>query len=94
MLAVEQPLEAVDAQAGWSGGDCMTETSHTPAGIAYDRAGPSGELPVVLIHAGIADRRMWGLQWRELSAERDVVRLDLRGFGEPAVRPRGALSRR
>lgn len=30
--------------------------------------------------------------WPPLTAERDVVRLDLRGFGESAVRPHGALS--
>jgi 3-oxoadipate enol-lactonase len=46
--------------------------------------------PVVLLHAGIADRRMWDLQWPPLTAERDVVRLDLRGFGESVVRPRAA----
>ena len=38
----------------------MTSTSYSPAGIAYDRAGPRAEPPVVLLHAGIADRRMWG----------------------------------
>jgi 3-oxoadipate enol-lactonase len=64
----------------------------TPGGIAYDRAGPRGELPVVLIHAGVADRRMWDPLWPALTAERDAVRLDLRGFGESVVRPRGALS--
>jgi 3-oxoadipate enol-lactonase len=66
-------------------------TSRTRAGIAYDRAGPRGEVPVVLLHAGVADRRMWEFQWPALTAERDVVRLDLRGFGESVMRPRGAL---
>jgi len=66
-------------------------TSRTRAGIAYDRAGPPGEVPVVLLHAGIADRRMWDPQWPALTAERDVIRLDLRGYGESVVRPRGAL---
>jgi len=69
----------------------VTTTSRTPAGIAYDRAGPRGDLPVVLIHAGVADRRMWDPLWPTLTAERDVVRLDLRGFGESAVRPLGEL---
>jgi pimeloyl-ACP methyl ester carboxylesterase len=67
-------------------------TSRTAAGIAYDRAGPTGEVPVVLIHAGIADRRMWEPQWSSLTAARDTVRLDLRGFGESIERPQGALS--
>ena len=70
----------------------MTATSRTPGGIAYDRAGPRGDLPIVLLHAGIADRRMWDPLWPVLTAERDVVRLDLRGFGESDQRPPGALS--
>jgi len=67
-------------------------TAFTADGIAYDRAGPRGELPVVLIHAGVADRGMWDPIWPELTSERDAVRLDLRGFGQSVVRPAGALA--
>jgi pimeloyl-ACP methyl ester carboxylesterase len=67
-------------------------TALTAHGIAYDRAGPRGELTVVLIHAGVADRRMWDAIWAELTDERDVVRLDLRGFGDSVARPAGSLS--
>ena len=67
-------------------------TALTAHGIAYDRAGPRGELTVVLIHAGVADRRMWDAIWAELTGERDVVRLDLRGFGDSVARPAGSLS--
>jgi 3-oxoadipate enol-lactonase len=70
----------------------LTSTTYSPTGIAYDRAGPRGDLPVVLIHAGVADRGMWDPQWPALTAERDVVRLDLRGFGESVARPSGPLS--
>ncbi|MGN6634562.1 MAG: alpha/beta fold hydrolase [Oryzihumus sp.] len=56
-------------------------------GIAYDRAGPTGGTPVLLVHAGVADRRMWEPQWAELTRRHDVVRLDLRGFGESTSRP-------
>ena len=70
----------------------MTPSSRTTAGIAYDRAGPRGDLSVVLLHAGVADRRMWDPLWSALAVERDVVRLDLRGFGESTTRPRGILS--
>jgi 3-oxoadipate enol-lactonase len=70
----------------------MTATSRTPSGIAYDRAGPGGALPVVLVHAGVADRRMWDPVWPALVADRDAVRLDLRGFGESSTRPPAALS--
>ena len=65
----------------------MTTTPRSSAGIAYERAGRTGDGPVVLIHAGIADRRMWDLLWPAFTAERDVIRLDLRGFGESCGAP-------
>ncbi len=46
---------------------------------------------MVLLHAGIADRRMWDPQWPGLASLRDAVRLDLRGFGESDRPPKGAL---
>ncbi len=36
---------------------------------------------VVLVHAGVADGRMWDGQWVDWAAHRRVTRLDLRGFG-------------
>jgi 3-oxoadipate enol-lactonase len=66
--------------------------SFTSHDIAYDREGPRGEPPVVLIHAGVADRRMWEPVWAALARDRDVVRVDLRGFGDSAGRPAGPLS--
>jgi 3-oxoadipate enol-lactonase len=59
--------------------------------LAFDREGPRGASPIVLLHAGIADRRMWDPQWRALTAERDAIRPDLRGFGESVQRPSGPL---
>jgi len=55
--------------------------------IAYDRAGPTGDAIVVLIHAGIADRRMWDPQWQRITVDHDSVRIDLRGYGESTARP-------
>jgi 3-oxoadipate enol-lactonase len=40
---------------------------------------------VVLVHAGIADARMWDPQWDALAARHRVVRYDLRGFGRADV---------
>jgi pimeloyl-ACP methyl ester carboxylesterase len=60
-------------------------------GIGYDRAGEPGSPIVVLIHAGIADRRMWEPQWGALCRTYDTIRLDLRGFGESEQPPAGAL---
>jgi len=37
--------------------------------------------PVVLIHEGICDSRMWDPQWEAFQRSHRVVRLDLRGFG-------------
>lgn len=66
-------------------------TRATSGGIAYDRAGPRYGTTVVLVHAGVADRRMWDPHWTDLVSDHDVVRLDLRGFGESVERPRGTL---
>lgn len=60
--------------------------------LAHDRAGPHGDLPAVFLHAGVADRRMWDPLWASLTAHRDALRLDLRGFGESTERPAGSLS--
>ena len=50
------------------------------AEIAYDVAG-SGP-PVLLLHAGLGDRRMWDDQVRAFAKHFTVVRFDARGFGE------------
>lgn len=53
--------------------------------LYWEEAGEGS--PVVLVHEGIADSRMWEPQWRRYSERFRVVRLDLRGFGQspPAV---------
>jgi 3-oxoadipate enol-lactonase len=62
--------------------------------LSHERSGPSGPIPLLLIHAGIADRRMWDPIWPTLTATRDVVRVDLRGYGESTERPDGPWSPR
>jgi pimeloyl-ACP methyl ester carboxylesterase len=44
--------------------------------------------PILLIHAGIADCRMWDEQVGQLSLQHMVIRCDLRGFGRT---PRGSV---
>ncbi|MFC9918627.1 alpha/beta fold hydrolase [Agromyces binzhouensis] len=61
-------------------------TGATPSGITFDRIATPGT-PIVLIHAGIADRRMWDPQWAHLESVRPAVRLDLRGFGSTTTEP-------
>ncbi|HEY8987876.1 MAG TPA: alpha/beta fold hydrolase, partial [Candidatus Limnocylindrales bacterium] len=74
----------------------MTDGANTPgpggrtaAGIAFDHRG-SGS-PLVLVHAGVADRRMWDPQLPTLSAAHRVIRYDARGFGE-SLPPQGSWS--
>ena len=51
--------------------------------LAWDQAG-SGP-PVVLLHAGIADRRMWSEVVAGLRNEFRLVSVDLRGYGESST---------
>lgn len=43
--------------------------------------------PVVLVHAGICDSRMWDPQWETFPRAHRVVRYDLRGFGRSPLGP-------
>jgi 3-oxoadipate enol-lactonase len=61
------------------------EATLNGARIHYERSG-SG-MPVVMLHAGVADSRMWELQAREFSKHFDVVRPDRRGFGKSEIPP-------
>ena len=55
--------------------------------LALDRSGPTGSPPLLLLHAGVADRRMWDPIWARLTARHDAVRVDLRGFGDSTAAP-------
>lgn len=61
----------------------------TQSGLAYEIAG-SGD-SIVLVHAGLTDRRMWDPQWPAFAAAGRVVRYDARGFGE-SLPPTGPWS--
>ena len=55
------------------------------ARIHYERSG-SG-FPLLLIHAGIADSRMWEPQAAALGKHFDMIRPDSRGFGDSELPP-------
>lgn len=57
------------------------------ASLYYEVAG-LGE-PLVLVHAGIADRRMWDGQLGAFAERHKVIRYDMRGFGRSET-PEGA----
>ncbi len=41
--------------------------------------------PLLLLHSGVCDMRMWDPQWRACGAEHQVLRCDLRGYGGSPV---------
>ena len=47
--------------------------------IAYDVAGKGRD--VILLHEGIADRRMWDREFKLLGRDHHVARYDYRGYG-------------
>lgn len=56
------------------------------ARIHYERAGAG--LPVVFLHAGVADGRMWEPQVSAFAEHFDVIRPDTRGFGKSELPPK------
>ncbi len=61
------------------------EVTINGARIHYERSG-SG-FPLLLIHAGIADSRMWEPQAKAWVNQFDMIRPDLRGFGDSELPP-------
>jgi 3-oxoadipate enol-lactonase len=57
----------------------------SPVELAHDDEGDGR--PLVLIHAGVCDRRMWQPQWRALTEQFRTIRCDLRGFGDTPLPP-------
>jgi len=55
------------------------------AQIYYETAGAGP--PLMLVHAGIADNRMWDDQIEAFSNDYRVIRFDLRGFGRSDMPP-------
>lgn len=58
----------------------MAQALSVPGGtLAYDEAGQGR--PVVLLHEGIADRRMWSRELPRIARHHQVAAYDLRGYG-------------
>ena len=67
-------------------GPVVTNTLDVPGGRISFEEGGRGR-PIVLLHEGIADRRMWNREFSLLARDHRVVRYDLRGYGgsTPAI---------
>ncbi len=75
----------------------MTTDLRARTGLAYDDLAPTSPADparpaVVLVHAGICDRRMWNPQIAALTAGHRVIRLDLRGFGTSDRKAAGSFA--
>ena len=55
------------------------------ARLYYEAAGAGR--PLLLVHAGIADSRMWDDQWEPFARRYTTIRCDLRGMGRSAMPP-------
>ena len=62
------------------------EVTLNGARIHYERAGEG--MPVILLHAGVADLRMWDPQVPAFARQFDVIRPEMRGFGKSDLPPR------
>jgi pimeloyl-ACP methyl ester carboxylesterase len=60
----------------------MTHLDVAGASLYYETDGHISKPALLLIHAGIANLRMWDPQIEALAAEHFVIRFDTRGFGE------------
>ncbi len=61
------------------------------AQIAYEISGEG--FPLVLVHAGVADRRMWDTQVPAFAQKHRVLRYDMRGYGQTSM-PAGPFAHR
>lgn len=66
------------------------ETANVNGTVLYYESAGKGQ-NVVLIHGGLADRRVWNDQFAKLSRNFRVVRYDLRGYGRSEF-PKGEFS--
>ncbi len=55
--------------------------------LAHDVTGPADAPAVLLLHAGVADRRMWHVMAGALGTDHRVIAVDLRAFGQSTVPP-------
>ncbi|HEY3188445.1 MAG TPA: alpha/beta fold hydrolase, partial [Solirubrobacteraceae bacterium] len=62
------------------------------AQLAYDVTGGAGGADVLLIHAGVNDRRSWQHVVERLGPRHRCVAYDMRGYGETTYEPEAGWS--
>ncbi len=83
-LNLTDPVACPPTMAGMTTLTAHTGTLDVPGGrLAFDIAGDGP--PLLLVHAGVSDRRMWDDVWDELARSHTVIRHDTRGFGDTVI---------
>ena len=92
---IEAPPGAAAAYGVAVRTETLTELVVDGGRIHAERTGPPGADAVLLLHAGVADRRVWDRVVAPLAAAGyDVVRYDMRGYGRsvPATEPHSLVA--
>jgi len=71
-------------------GNSLLTTLTLPDGHIYYQEAGSGR-PIILLHAGIADGRMWDPQFKAFAGQFRAIRFDLRGYGRSLL-PNGPFT--
>jgi pimeloyl-ACP methyl ester carboxylesterase len=85
-LSIALSLAACDSNRPANLGPANVTSGTVPVdggSLYYETLGKGA--PVILIHGGFGDRRMWGPQFETLSQAFRVVRYDHRGFGKSSA---------
>lgn len=64
----------------------QVEVEGATLAVEYVRGEKADAVPIVFLHAGVADSRMWNAQQAMVRPERSTVRYDRRGFGLTRIR--------
>jgi len=92
---ITAPLDANAAYGVAVRTGTLTELPVDAGRIYAERTGPPGADAVLLLHAGVADRRVWDAVVDPVAgAGFDVIRYDMRGYGRsvPATEPHSLVS--
>lgn len=70
----------------------MEQLINVGTGVVWGEDSGEDLPPVVMLHPGVGDSRIWDSVWARLAGQRRLIRYDVRGFGRSAP-PVGRFSR-